>query len=107
MSGNKTLHNANKAKKDEFYTRLEDIENELKHYKNDFYGKVIFCNCDDPYESNFFKYFAMNFNTFGLKKLIATCYVNSPVANTQVSFFDTDDFAGGGTVKVVTKPRIK
>lgn len=95
MSGNKTLHNANKAKKDEFYTRLEDIENELKHYKNDFYGKVIFCNCDDPYESNFFKYFAMNFNTFGLKKLIATCYVNSPVANTQVSFFDTGDFAGG------------
>ncbi len=88
MAGNKTLKNANKEKNDEFYTRLEDIENELKHYKNNFKDKVIFCNCDDPYESNFFKYFAMNFNTFGLKKLIATCYTTSPVANTQLSLFD-------------------
>lgn len=88
MAGNKTLRNANKKKEDEFYTRLEDIENELKHYREDYKGKVIFCNCDDPYESNFFKYFAMNFNTFGLKKLIATCYSSSPIANTQLSLFD-------------------
>ena len=91
MPGNRSLRKANKAKEDEFYTQLEDIENELKHYKNDFKGKVVFCNCDDPYESNFFKYFAMNFNAFGLKKLIATCYVSSPVANTQLSLFDILD----------------
>lgn len=91
MAGNKTLRNANKVKEDEFYTQLEDIENELKHYRNDFKDKVIFCNCDDPYESNFFKYFAMNFNTFGLKKLIATCYATSPVVNTQLSLFDILD----------------
>lgn len=91
MASNKTLRNANKVKEDEFYTQLEDIENELKHYRNDFKDKVIFCNCDDPYESNFFKYFAMNFNTFGLKKLIATCYATSPVANTQLSLFDILD----------------
>lgn len=88
MSNNTNLHRANKSKEDEFYTQLEDIEKELKHYRNDFKDKVIFCNCDDPYESNFFKYFAMNFNTFGLKKLIATCYSSSPVANTQLSLFD-------------------
>lgn len=80
--------NAKKEKNDEFYTRLEDIENELKHYRNDFKNKVVFCNCDDPYESNFFKYFSMNFNAFGLKKLIATCYSSSKVANTQLSLFD-------------------
>lgn len=88
MSNNTNLHRANKSKEDEFYTQLEDIENELKHYRNDFKDKIVFCNCDDPYESNFFKYFAMNFNTFGLKKLIATCYSSSPVANTQLSLFD-------------------
>ena len=93
MSNNSNLHKANKQKKDEFYTQLEDIENELKHYRNDFKGKVIFCNCDDPYESNFFKYFAMNFNIFGLKKLIATCYATSPVVNTQLSVFDILDAA--------------
>lgn len=91
MSDNTNLHRANKSKEDEFYTQLEDIENELKHYRNDFKDKVIFCNCDDPYESNFFKYFAMNFNTFGLKKLIATCYATSPVVNTQLSLFDIID----------------
>lgn len=91
MSNNTNLHRANKSKEDEFYTQLEDIENELKHYKKDFKDKVIFCNCDDPYESNFFKYFAMNFNTLGLKKLIATCYATSTVANTQLSLFDILD----------------
>ncbi len=87
MAGNSSLRKANKAKQDEFYTQLADIENELKHYKEHFRGKVVFCNCDDPYESNFFKYFAMNFNYLGLKKLIATCYDGSPVAYTQLSIF--------------------
>lgn len=87
MAGNSNLRNANKAKQDEFYTQLADIENELKHYKEHFVDKVVFCNCDDPYESNFFKYFAMNFNHLGLKKLIATCYDSSPIAYAQTSLF--------------------
>ena len=69
---NADLRKANKAKKDEFYTQLTDIEKELRHYRDFFEGKTVFCNADDPYESNFFKYFAMNFKTLGLKKLIAT-----------------------------------
>ena len=82
-----TLREARKNKADEFYTQLIDIEQELKHYKEQLHGKIVFCNCDDPYESNFFKYFAMNFNFFRLKKLIATCYDTSPIAYTQLSFF--------------------
>ena len=85
-----TLINANKAKQDEFYTQLSDIEKELRHYKRHFRDKVILCNCDDPYESNFFKYFALNFNALGLKKLIATCYGASKIANMQFSLFDTE-----------------
>ena len=73
---NSNLHAAKAAKNDEFYTRLEDIENELRHYRHHFKGKTILCNCDDPRVSNFFRYFALNFETFGLKKLIATCYKN-------------------------------
>lgn len=73
-SSNKNLHSAGKAKKDEFYTQLVDIEKELKHYKEQFRGKVVFCNCDDPKESNFVKYFSRNFEHLGLKKLIATHY---------------------------------
>ena len=69
---NKNLHSASKAKKDEFYTQLEDISSELRHYKDQFRGKVVFCNCDDPRESNFVKYFSQNFEHLGLKKLIAT-----------------------------------
>ena len=64
MAGNDLLHAASKAKKDEFYTRLDDIANELKFYKPYFKNRVVLCNCDDPYESNFFKYFALNFNSF-------------------------------------------
>lgn len=86
-SSNKNLHKANKAKKDEFYTQLIDIEKELKHYKDQFRGKVVYCNCDDPFESNFFKYFASNFNALGLKQLIATSYKPSPIANTQLGLF--------------------
>lgn len=87
---NASLIKANKVKNDEFYTQLVDIENELRHYKDQLAGKVVFCNCDDPFESNFFKYFAMNFNQLSLKKLIATCYDPSPIANTQISLFGDD-----------------
>ena len=84
---------AQKAKKDEFYTQLDDIAKELKYYKPYFKDKVVFCNCDDPYESNFFKYFALNFNALGLKKLIATCYNGSPVSGDEllIDFGDTVD----------------
>lgn len=90
MAGNSGLRNANSAKKDEFYTQLVDIENELRHYKRHFVGKVVLCNCDDPYESNFFKYFALNFRALGLKKLICTCYATSPVVGQQLSLFDVE-----------------
>jgi len=73
---NQTLHIAKSAKKDEFYTQLSDIESELKHYEKHFKNKVVFCNCDDPRNSNFFNYFAYNFEKLGLKKLITTCYKN-------------------------------
>ncbi|MDD6002807.1 MAG: adenine-specific methyltransferase EcoRI family protein [Bacteroidales bacterium] len=74
MAGNKNLNAANKAKKDEFYTQLVDIENELRHYKEHFNGKTVLCNCDDPRVSNFFHYFSYKFEDLGLKKLITTCY---------------------------------
>ena len=93
-NNNKALSAAGQAKKDEFYTQLVDIENELRHYKEHFKGKVVFCNCDDPYESNFFKYFAINFNHLGLKKLICTCYAGSPVVYTQLSLFGNEEIIG-------------
>ena len=89
-SSNSNLKKANKAKNDEFYTQLVDVEKELKHYKKQFRDKVVYCNCDDPFESNFFKYFASNFNALGLKRLIATSYKPSPIANTQLSLFGND-----------------
>lgn len=94
-AGNTQLGNAKKAKKDEFYTQLADINNELRHYTQHFAGKVVFCNCDDPYESNFFKYFAANFNALGLKRLVATCYAGSPVAGRQLELrlFGDDDLS--------------
>lgn len=73
---NNNLQKAKISKKDEFYTRLSDIENELKHYKKHFKNKVVLCNCDDPRMSNFFHYFSYNFENLGLKKLITTCYKN-------------------------------
>ncbi len=85
-----TLKNASKAKKDEFYTQLTDIEKELKHYKDQFKDKVVYCNADDPFESDFFKYFAANFNLLGLKKLIATSYAGSPIVGNQLSVFDIE-----------------
>lgn len=72
MAKNSNLSNAKKAKNDEFYTQLTDIEKELKYYRNEFKGKVVYCNCDDARESNFFKFFSMNFEFLGLKKLITT-----------------------------------
>lgn len=76
QSSNTNLHKAKNNKKDEFYTQLSDIENELRHYKGHFKDKVVYCNCDDPRVSNFFHYFSYNFEHLGLKKLIATCYKN-------------------------------
>ena len=88
MAGNSNLNSAKTARKDEFYTQLSDIEKELRYYRRHFAGKTVLCNCDDPFESNFFKYFVLNFNRLGLKKLIATCYAGSPIANRQLSLFD-------------------
>ena len=75
----KTLHDATVTAYDEFYTRLEDIENEVRYYKAFFKGKTVLCNCDDPRVSNFFKFFALKFKELGLKKLIATCYKNQDI----------------------------
>lgn len=87
----KNLAAAKTAKEDEFYTQMSDIERELQHYWPHFAGKVVLCNCDDPYESNFFKYFALNFNLLGLKKLICTCFDGSPVQGNEL-LLDFGDF---------------
>lgn len=96
-----------KAKNDEFYTLLSDIEKEMRHYRKHFKGKTVLCNCDDPFESNFFKYFVLNFNRLGLKKLIATCYATSPIMGQQLSLFDVvggdEDKKGKPYKAVVTK----
>lgn len=81
---NRNLNAAKRAKKDEFYTQLPDIERELHHYWPHFRGKTVLCNCDDPYESNFFKYFALRFNQLGLRRLLCTCYNGSPVRGTEL-----------------------
>ena len=86
MSANRNLHKAKSNKKDEFYTQLSDIENELWHYRDHFRGKVIYCNCDDPRVSNFFHYFSLQFRGLGLKKLITTCYKNQ-----QMDMFSQND----------------
>ena len=88
---NDNLTAARLARKDEFYTQLTDIERELQHYWPHFRDKVVLCNCDDPYESNFFKYFALRFNQLGLKKLICTCYNGSPVQGNEL-MIDFGDF---------------
>lgn len=90
MPGNSNLHDSSRNKQDEFYTNLQLIEEELKHYRHHFKGKRILCNCDDPYESNFFKFFAAGFNSLGLKSLTATCYAASPFAQMELDLF------GGG-----------
>lgn len=85
---NRQLNKASVNKKDEFYTQLTDIEKEMRYYKAYFQGKAVLCNCDDPYESNFFKYFAINFNALRLKKLIATCYSTSPISGTELEYYE-------------------
>ena len=89
--GNNRLSAAKKAKNDEFYTRMPDIENELRHYSEHFKGRTVLCNCDDPYESNFFRYFALNFNHLGLKKLMETNYCGSPIARQVFDVFQLFD----------------
>jgi len=102
---NKLLHKAKKSKSDEFYTQFIDIQKEVTAYleydANVFKGKIIYCNCDDPFESNFFKYFVLNFDRLGLKQLITTSYKPSPIANTQLKLF------GKGEVKKKLKGRLK
>ena len=93
---NKNLHKAKNAKKDEFYTQHSDIEKELKHYKKQFRGKVVYCNCDDPFESHFFKYFAAKFNELRLKKLITTSYVKSPIVGGQLPLFEVEGLKPSG-----------
>jgi hypothetical protein len=87
---NKLLQKAKKSKSDEFYTQLCDIESELQHYKSHFKDKVVYCNCDDPTISNFFKYFASNFKGLGLKKLIASCYKEQ-----EIDLFNTEETESG------------
>lgn len=98
LSGNHTLSSAKVARRDEFYTQYVDIQKEVEAYlefdPDTFRGKVVYCNCDDPFESNFFKYFAANFNKLGLKKLVTTSYDGSPIAGQQVLFEEYD--AGNG-----------
>ena len=92
MANNTNLYLASRAKKDKFYTQLSDIERELYFYKDFFKDKIVLCNCDDPFESWFFKYFASQFNALGLKKLITTSYADSPIAGTEIllDFGDID-----------------
>lgn len=91
---NKNLGAARNTKNDEFYTQFHDIQKEIEAYleydKNTFQDKVVYCNCDDPFESNFFRYFVLNFKRLGLKSLITTSYKPSPVANTQLGLFGDD-----------------
>ena len=94
MANNSSFSNAKKAKSDEFYTQYDDIQKEIEAYfeynPDTFRGKVVYCNCDDPFESNFFRYFVLNFNKLRLKQLITTSYKPSPVANTQLQLFGDD-----------------
>lgn len=88
MSNNQKLHKAKTEKNDEFYTRIEDIEKELVKYKEQFKGKTVLCNCDDPFESNFFKFFALQFKNLELKELIATSYYDSAIKKQNINMFD-------------------
>ena len=87
MAGNRNLNSAAKAKKDKFYTQLDDIAEEVRHYKEFFKGKSVLCNCDDPFESNFFQYFALMFNALEIKRLVTTSYADSPIAGKEISLF--------------------
>src|SRR3989440_7312069 len=95
---NRSLHAAKAAKQDEFYTQFVDIQKEVEAYlefdSDTFRSKVVYCNCDDPFESNFFKYFAANFNKLGLKKLVTTSYDGSPIAGQGTLFPEYDEGNG-------------
>lgn len=103
---NRNLTAAKRAKNDEFYTQYSDIQKEIEAYleydPNTFEGKVIYCNCDDPFESNFFRYFVLNFKRLGLKQLVTTSYKPSPIANTQLGLFGNDKTVA----KVKGRPKI-
>lgn len=105
----KSFDIAKKNRADEFYTQWVDIEKEIQAYvefnPNVFVGKTVLCPCDDPYESNFFKYFALHFNELGLNKLIATCFIGSPIASTQLSMF-ADESEDDKTTKTPHKIEI-
>ena len=88
MSNNQNMHKAKTEKNDEFYTRREDIEKELKNYKDYFKGKTVLCNCDDPFESYFFKFFALQFKNLELKELITTSYYGSAIKKQDINMFD-------------------
>lgn len=90
QANNKLLQKAKKSKSDEFYTQLLDIESELKHYENHFKDQVVYCNCDDPRISNFFKYFSSNFHRLGLKKLMSACYKKQ-----EIDLFNTEKTESG------------
>ena len=90
MAGNRALTRAAKAQQDEFYTTTPDIELELQHYREHFKGRKILCNCDDPFESKFFEYFAIRFKSYGLAKLTATSYAGSPIAQRQLLLFEEE-----------------
>lgn len=100
---NRTLSNRKADPADEYYTSLVDIEQEVRHYKKYFKNKVVLCNCDDPFESNFFKFFALNFNRLGLKKLIATCYSGSPITGEQLPLVDIAGLKGSRPPKTAYK----
>ncbi len=110
MASNKYLKDANKNKNDEFYTQLTDIEKELRYYKEHFRGKVIYCNCDDPRLSNFFKYFYLNFEHFGLKKLITTCYKNQDIdlfSQNESNKAVWIEYEGGGDIQTFDNIKVK
>lgn len=96
------------TKDDEYYTRYDDIQNELNYYTNEFEDKTVLCNCDDPYESNYFKFFIRNFNYLKLKKLICVTYGGSPVIGTQMTLFDDNEIAmsskNGYVVQITSVP---
>ncbi len=106
MRKNEGLTKAKDAKKDEFYTLYDDIQKELNHYEKHFKGKTVLCNCDDPFESNFCKFFLKNFNYLGLKRLICTSYTSSSIVGTQMELFDDFDKplkAGNGYVMDISE----
>ena len=106
MATNIGLSKAKDAKKDEFYTAYEDIQAEINHYEEKFKGKTVLCNCDDPFESNFCKFFLRNFNYLGLKRLICTSYGSSPVLGQQITLFDDAEervAVGSGYVMDITE----